>query len=97
MESTRNYRKVDFVLNDKKLVKLTRKAEYISHKIFHENLVAVELTNTDVFLNKPIFTGFAVLELSKAIMFRFHYKVSIHINLSPLHYVCQCIDLYIYI
>ena len=77
MESTRNYRKVQLVFNKAGLEKLTRKAEYVNHKIFHENLIAVELTNVDVFMNKPIYSGFTVLELSKAIMYRFHYMVSI--------------------
>ena len=77
MESTRNYRKMQLVFDLKKLEKLTRKAEYISHKVFHANLAAIELINTEVFMNKPIYSGFAVLEISKEIMYRFHYKVSI--------------------
>ena len=79
MESTRNYRRVELAVDRKRVAKMVKRAEYISHKIFHEGLVAIELNNTQVFLNKPIFTGFTVLELSKAIMYRFHYKVSIRV------------------
>jgi hypothetical protein len=38
-------------------------------------LVSIEMSKTSVNFNKPIFVGFAVLELSKLVMYRFHYDV----------------------
>lgn len=44
-------------------------------KVFNENLVAVELSQKSVNFNKPIYVGFAVLELSKIRMYDFHYNL----------------------
>lgn len=42
-------------------------------KVFNESLVAVELKQKYLKFNKPIYVGFAVLELSKTRMYEFHY------------------------
>jgi hypothetical protein len=44
-------------------------------RIFSETLAAVEMQKTNVTINKPTAVGFTVLELSKYIMFDFHYNV----------------------
>ena len=44
-------------------------------KIFNKRLVAVNLKKTSVLINKPFYVGFAVLELSKLHMFKFHYDI----------------------
>jgi len=49
--------------------------EYGTFKIFTEDLVAVHMPHKLVTLDKPIYTGFAVLELSKLHMYKFHYDV----------------------
>lgn len=49
------------------------KPEFHSLSIFSENLVAVQLKKTKVFYNKPIYLGFCILDLSKTLMYRFHY------------------------
>ncbi len=46
---------------------------YRSYTIFAENLVAIQMARTVVKMQKPIFAGFSVLELSKELMYRFHY------------------------
>lgn len=42
-------------------------------KIFNENLIAVELNKTNVKIDKPGIIGVAILELSKNLMYKFHY------------------------
>ena len=44
-------------------------------RIYSEDLVAIELQPTEVKVNKPTYAGFTVLELSKWIMYDFHYSV----------------------
>ena len=39
-----------------------------------EYLVGLEAQRTNIKLNKPIYTGFTVLELSKHLMYDFHYN-----------------------
>lgn len=44
-----------------------------SVNIFNENFVAIELNKSSITLNKPLFVGCAILEISKHMMFNFHY------------------------
>lgn len=44
-------------------------------KVFNEHLVAVELAQKAINFNKPIYVGFAVLEISKIRMYDFHYNL----------------------
>lgn len=43
-------------------------------RIFYEDLAAVDLKKAVSLINKPFYIGFAVLELSKLHMYRFHYE-----------------------
>ena len=42
--------------------------------MFDEHLVAVHMKKTEVYFNKPIYVGQAILDLSKTLMFDFHYN-----------------------
>lgn len=42
--------------------------------IFAENLVAIELNKVSIYMNKPIIIGMTVLDLSKELMYDFHYN-----------------------
>ncbi|XP_063388138.1 uncharacterized protein LOC134674022 [Cydia fagiglandana] len=53
---------------------LIAKPEFHSLSIFSENLVAVQLNKTRIFYNKPIYLGFCVLDVSKTLMYDFHYS-----------------------
>ena len=53
--------------------KLVRKPTYKSHSIINENLVAVEMARVKIKLMQPLYVGFTVLELSKLLMYQFHY------------------------
>ncbi|XP_031359107.1 uncharacterized protein LOC116182706 [Photinus pyralis] len=49
------------------------KPEFKSCAIFNENLVAVELNKLEIYLNKPIYVGQAILDLAKTTIYSFHY------------------------
>ena len=55
-------------------LKYTSKPAYITHKIFGKNYAAIHETAPVLKLNKPIYVGFTVLELSKWLMYDFHYN-----------------------
>ena len=57
----------------KKYQKIVNKPNFISQKIIDENLVAVHCRKKILCLNKPIYIGFCILELSKLLMYQFHY------------------------
>ena len=45
-----------------------------THKLFDKDYAAIHETKPVLLLNKPIYVGFTVLELSKWMMYDFHYN-----------------------
>ena len=65
MENLRKTISVRLVNNKKDFLKYTSRTTHITHKIFGKNYAAVHETKPVLTLNKPIYVGFTVLELSK--------------------------------
>ena len=74
MENLRKWVDVRLVTNEKKLDKLTAKPTYVSSKIFNENLMAVHKVKETLTLNRPAYVGMCILDLSKMLMYDFHYN-----------------------
>ena len=74
MENLRKRVDVRLVTNEKKLYKLTSKPTYVSSKIFNENLMAVHNIKETLTLNRPAYVGMCILDLSKTLMYDFHYN-----------------------
>ena len=45
----------------------------MSHKTFENNLVALRNNKVTLTLNKPAYIRMCILELSKVLMYKFHY------------------------
>ena len=75
MENVRRRVKIVLVNSGRSHAWQTSKPTYKRFQIFDENLVGVELAQSNILLDKPIYVGFTVLELSKLLMFKFHYEV----------------------
>jgi hypothetical protein len=73
MENVRN--RVDIrLINDEEIFKKTSaKPNFEMAQIYDENLVAVQMKKTKTILDKPIYVGMSVLDLSKLHMYKFHY------------------------
>ena len=54
-------------------MKQIAKPQYEDHKLYHKDLIAVKQLKAIVKLNKPIYVGLSVLDLSKLHMYQFHY------------------------
>ena len=65
MENLQKIINVRLVNNAKDLIKYTSKPTYITHKIFGKNYAAIHEIKPVLMLNKPIYVGFTVLDLSK--------------------------------
>ena len=74
MENIRKRVDVRLVTDEKKLLKMTSKPTYVNSKIFNENLVAVHKIKETLTLNRPAYVGMCILDLSKTLMYDFHYK-----------------------
>ena len=65
---------IKLINNAKDNVKCINKPSFVSQKIFSKNFVAVHEIKPVLILNKPIYVGFSILDLSKYFMYEFHYK-----------------------
>ena len=74
MENLCKQADVRLVTNEKKLDKLTSKPTYVSSKIFNKNLMAVHKVKETLTLNRPAYVGMCILDLSKMLMYDFHYS-----------------------
>ena len=74
MENIRNRVNVKLVNTKEKLRKLVAKPNFKSCKIFNENLVSVHMKKTSLTMVKPVYLGMCILDLSKTIMYDFHYQ-----------------------
>ena len=74
MENIRKRVNVKLVNNEEKARKLIAKPNYRSCKIFSENLISVHMKKTSLVMNKPVYLGVCILDLSKTIMYDFHYN-----------------------
>ena len=67
MENVRKRVNVKLINNEKKYLKVVSRPSFVSQKILDKNLVAVHKIKPVLLLNKPIYVGFSILELSKMI------------------------------
>ena len=74
MENLRKRISVKLVNNAKDHVKYISKPSFVSQKIFSKNFVAIHEIKPVLTLNKPIYVGFSILDLSKLLIYEFHYK-----------------------
>ena len=78
MENIRKRVDVRLVTSKEKLLKLASKPTYVSSKIFNENLVAVHKIKETLTMNRPAYVGACILDLSKTLMYDFHYNYIKH-------------------
>ena len=73
MEKQRKRINVKLFNDKRKYQKIVNKPNFVSLKITDKNLVAFHCSKKVLTLNKPIYFGFCILELSKLLMYQFHY------------------------
>ena len=74
IETIRKRQNIILVDNRQKAAKLTSRPNFDRSTIFDRNLIAVHMKKTEVYFNKPVYVGQAILDLSKTLMFNFHYN-----------------------
>ena len=74
MENIRNRVDVELVNDRVKARKLVAKPNFNHLNIFCEELIAIHMKKTGLTMNKPVYVGMCILDLSKTIMYEFHYN-----------------------
>ena len=74
MENIRNRVDIRLVTRVSQAKKLTCKPNYQHHTIFSKNLAAVHMKKVSLKFNKPVYLGMSILDLSKTLMYDFHYN-----------------------
>ena len=73
MEKMRKHRDIKLVTTERKRNCLVSERNYLTTKFFTENLSAIEIEKTKILMNKPVYLGISILELSKILMYEFWY------------------------
>ena len=72
-ENVRNHTDIKLVTSYKRRKRLVSEPNYHSHKNFSEHLMAIEMKKTKVKMIKPVYLGMSILDISKALMYKFWY------------------------
>ena len=73
MENIRKRINVKLINDSKTYFRCVNKPNFIAQKVFDKFFVAIRCVKTVLTLNKPTYIGFSILELSKKLMYQFHY------------------------
>ena len=73
MENVRKHRDIKLATTDRRRNQLVLEPNpnYHTTKYFSENLLATEMKKTKVKMNKPIYLGMSILDISKTLMYEF--------------------------
>ena len=77
IENIRKHRDIKLVTNEKAYLKTVMKPNFKSGMLFGENFMDCEMGKVKIIMNSPVYLGQAILNLSKIIMYEFHYDYMI--------------------
>ena len=73
MENIRKHKNIKLVTNREAYLKAVMKPNFKSRVLFGKTLMGCEMGKIKVVMNKPVYLGQAILDLSKIVMYKFHY------------------------
>ena len=73
MENIRKHRNIKLVMTEEKYLRTVMKPNFKSGALFGVNLMGCEMGKIKVVMNKLVYLGQAILDLSKIVMYEFHY------------------------
>ena len=74
LENLRKRINLKLTSNEDIYTKHGSRANFLSGKMFNENLFAINRIKEELVLNRPIYVGMAILDLTKILMYDFHYN-----------------------
>jgi hypothetical protein len=96
MENKRLRIIIELVNNERRLRKLIANPRFIDRIQLNEKLVAIRLAPTKIYMDKPLYIGAAVLDISKHTMYDFHYQKMKEFYGEALQLVYMDTDSFIY-
>ena len=73
LENVRKYRYIKLVTTDKRRNQLASELNYHTTRYFSENLMTMEMKKTKLKMNKPVYLGMSILDITKTLMYEFWY------------------------
>ena len=73
IKNLRNHRDIKSVTSDKRRSILASEPNYYSSKCISKDLMIMEMKKVEVKMNKPIYLGQAILDISKTLIYEFWY------------------------
>ena len=73
MENVKKRRDTKLVTKERRRNYLVSELNYHTTKFFAENFLAIEMRITQVLMNKPVYLGLSIIDLSKTLIFEFWY------------------------
>ena len=73
MENIRKHRNIKLVTNKDNYLRTVMKPNFKSGVLFGGDLMGCEMGRTKVVMNKPVYLGQAILDISKIVTYEFHY------------------------
>jgi hypothetical protein len=95
-ENIRQHVDIKLVMNEKQAKTYLKRPLFEEFRIIDENKALIKMRKTSITLNKPIIVGYCILELSKCLMYEYHYKVFKKIYGDHLYLQYTDTDAFIY-
>ena len=73
IENIRKRTDIKLVTTEGEAEKYIYKPDYTGRTTFSDNLVAIHMAKTSLYMNKPVYLGMSILDISKTLMYDFHY------------------------
>ena len=73
MENVGKHRNFKLVTTERKRNYLLSEPNFYTAKFFTENLLAIEMSKTQIIMNKPVYLGLQILDLIKTVIYEFWY------------------------
>ena len=73
MENVGKHRDIKLVTTERRRSYLVSEPNFHTTKFFAENVLVVEMKKTEILMNKRVYLGLSILELSKILMYKFWY------------------------
>ena len=98
MENVRKHRDIKLATTERRRNYLVSEPNYHTIKFFTKNLLAIEMKTTQIYMNKPVYLGLLILELSKILIYEFWYdyvkpkdtKIVLYVLYGYRQYYCIC-------